>query len=233
MRALAIVHQADAGPGVFADAIRARGIELDEWNPVNGGATPDLARYDAALTFGGAMNVQDGLPSLQEERRALSVLLNRGTPLLGVCLGAELLAEAAGGKVRRAPAPEIGWHSVELTDAAATDPLLGGLPRSFEAFQWHSFEFALPPGASELARSEARSQAFRLGDSSWGIQFHAEVALADAERWITDYRADPDAIAIGLDPEVLREQTRERMDAWNGLGRALCDRFLIVAATRA
>ena len=126
--------------------------------------------------------------------------------MLGVCLGAELLAEAGGGEVRRAPAPEIGWHTVELTDDAATDPVLGGLPLSFEAFQWHSYEFALPPGATELARSDVCSQAFRLGDSSWGIQFHAEVALADAERWITDYRNDPDAIAIGLDPGALGER---------------------------
>jgi GMP synthase (glutamine-hydrolysing) len=233
MRALAIVHQADAGPGVFADAIRARRIELDEWNPVDGQPRPDLTRYDATFTFGGAMNVQDRLPSLQEERRALSELLDRGTPLLAVCLGAELLADAAGGIVRRSASPEIGWQTVELTEAAGTDPVFAAMPRTFEAFQWHSFEFTLPPGAIELARSEVCPQACRVGESAWAIQFHAEVAPADAEHWIDDYRTDPDAIAIGLDPEGLREQTREWIDAWNGLGRALCDRFLEVAVTRA
>ena len=153
------------------------------------------------------MNAGDPLPWLQSENRFLRLALERQTPLLAVCLGAELLAEAAGGAVRRAPAPEIGWHKVELTDDAATDPVLGGLPLSFEAFQWHSFEFTLPPGAVELARSGICSQAFRVGEKAWGIQFHAEVTLADAERWITDYRNDPDAIAIGLDPEALRDET--------------------------
>jgi len=233
MRALAIVHQADAGPGVFADAIRGRGFELDEWNPIDGQPRPDLSRYDAALTFGGAINVEDGLPSLREEKRALAELLDRGTPLLAVCLGAELLAEAAGGDVQRSTRPEIGWHTVELTEAAGADPVLAALPRTFEAFQWHSFEFGLPPGTAELARSEVCSQAFRLGDAAWAIQFHAEVTLTDAERWIADYRNDPDAIAIGLDPEALRAQTRERIGEWNDLGRTLCDRFLDVLVTPA
>jgi GMP synthase-like glutamine amidotransferase len=232
VRALAIVHQADAGPGVFVDSIRERGFELEEWNPVDGQPRPDLARFDAAFTFGGAMNVTDGLPSLQEEQRALSELLENDTPLLAVCLGAELLAEAAGASVARCSSPEIGWHMIELADGAAMDPVLGAMPPRIGGFQWHSFGFDLPPGATPLAASEICLQAFRLG-TAWGIQFHAEVTLADAQHWIDDYRRDPDAIAIGLDPEALRAETRTRIGAWNDLGRALCDRFLAVAATRA
>jgi hypothetical protein len=82
----------------------------------------------------------------------------------------------------------------------------------------------------QLARSDACLQAYRLGDSAWGIQFHAEVTAADAERWIDDYRSDPDAVEIELDPEPLRKQTRVAIGSWNALGRGLCERFVEAAA---
>ena len=109
---------------------------------------------------------------------------------------------------------------------AAEDPLLSGLPRRFEAFQWHSYEVLLPPGATALATSPICLQAFRLGGPAWGIQFHAEASRADVEHWIDDYRADPDAVRIGLDPERLHELTAPRIDDWNELGRGLCGRFI-------
>ena len=121
---------------------------------------------------------------------------------------------------RRASAPEIGWHEVELTPEAAGDPLLGALPARFSAFQWHSYEAPLPPGATALARSPVCLQAFRLGGPAWGIQFHAEVSAEDADYWISDYRSDPDAVRIGLDPEALRAETQAAIGAWNDVGRA-------------
>jgi len=228
MRVLAIVHQADAGAGVFGEVVNVRGDVLEEWNPVAGEPIPDLPGYDAAFTFGGAMNVMDDLPALDLEREVLTSLFERDVPLLAVCLGAELLAEAAGGAVKPVQ-PEIGWLEVEVTDDA--DPVLGGMPRRFDAFQWHSYGFDLPPGATELARSASCSQAFRLGNA-WAIQFHAEVARGDAEHWIDDYQSDPDAVAMGLDPEALRAETRAKIGEWNELGRSLCDRFLTLAADR-
>ena len=142
-----------------------------------------------------------------------------------MCLGCQLVAEAAGAKPRRASAPEIGWHEVELTPEAAGDPLLGGLPARFSAFQWHSYEAPLPPGATALARSPVCLQAFRLGGPAWGIQFHAEVSMEDVDYWISDYRSDPDAVRIGLDPEALRAETQAAIGAWNDLGRAMCERL--------
>jgi GMP synthase (glutamine-hydrolysing) len=150
-------------------------------------------------------------------------------PTLGVCLGAQLLAEAAGVQPRRASRPEIGWHEVELTAAGSGDPVIGCLPDRFQAFQWHSYEFPLPPGATALAHSDVCLQAFRAG-SALGIQFHAEVSGADAEAWIDDYRSDEDAVRIGLDPVELRRRTRDAMGGWNALGRNLCERFLATAA---
>ena len=236
MRALAIVHQRDAGPGVFADAFRSRGVELDWWLRAEAESPPRLpSDYDAVLTFGGAMHADhdDRHPWLQEEKALLSDLLERGVPLLGVCLGAQLLAEAAGAPPRPASQPEIGWHEVEVTADGELDPLLGPLAPRFQAFQWHSYEFPLPPGATPLAHSSVCLQAYRVGDATWGIQFHAEVTREDVDAWIDDYRSDEDAVRIGLDPDELRRNTRDAIADWNALGRGLCERFLFEASTRA
>jgi GMP synthase (glutamine-hydrolysing) len=124
------------------------------------------------------------------------------------------------------PVPEIGWCRVETTPEAAGDPLLGPLAPAFEALEWHSYEFSLPPGAVPLAANGCCLQAFRTGARGWGIQFHAEVAEGDLEYWIDDYRSDPDAVASGLDPDALRAQGRERIAGSNEVGRELCGRFL-------
>ncbi len=232
MRVLAIIQESDAGPGVFAEAAAARGDELDEWLVSGGGDPPaDPHGYDAAMVFGGSMNVDDEGEHmwLADQKFLLRALLVNEIPLLGVCLGAQLLAEAAGEGPRRAPRPEIGWHRVERTGAGAEDPLIGALPESFEAFQWHSYEMGISGGAA-LARSPVCAQAARFGPAAWAIQFHAEVSERDALKWTADYRSDPDAVAIGLDPEALAAETREKIGAWNEIGRALCARFLELAA---
>lgn len=229
-RVLAIVHQRDAGPGVFADLE----AELDEWMPADA-PPPSLEGYDAVMVFGGAMNVdqEDRLDWLRPEKELLREVLERRLPVLGVCLGSQLLAEAAGAEPRRAREPEIGWHKIELTSEAADDPLLGGLPERLEGFSWHSYEAPLPPGAVVLARSPVCLQAFRLdGRAAWGLQFHAEVTEAIVRDWLADYRSDPDAVRVGIDPDALRAETRRRIGAWNETGRAIARRFL-AAATRA
>ena len=225
MRALAIVHQRDAGPGVFAEAIREGGGTLDEWMLAEQLPPPDDPfGYDAVLVLGGAMNVDEAEDHgwIAEEKALLRELLDGEVPLLGLCLGGQLLAAATGAEPRRASRPEIGWHPVEVTSEGAGDPLLGPLAPAFEAFQWHSYEFPLPPGAVPLARSEVSLQAARLGERAWALQFHPEVSRADALHWVEDYRSDPDAVRIGVDPEVLGPETEEKIGAFNDLGRELC-----------
>jgi GMP synthase-like glutamine amidotransferase len=227
MDVLAIVHQDDAGPGVFADAVRDRGDSLREWRPDRGDAPP--SGFDAVMVFGGAMNVHDPLPWLDPEKAFLREVLAEGTPVLGVCLGAQLLAEAAGGAVRRAKSPEIGWLEVEVH--VGDDPLMAGLPERFTAFEWHSYEVVPPPGGVSLAHSANSLQAYRLdGAPAWGIQFHAEVSRADMRHWIEDFQNDPDA--AGLDPEALLAESAPRLEEWHALGRALCTRFLDAAEAR-
>jgi GMP synthase-like glutamine amidotransferase len=231
VRVLAIVHQDDADPGVFADAVRGYGV-LDTWHLPSEREPPrQPCDYDALMTFGGAMHPDDELRHLwlAREKKLLAELLAHGPPLLGVCLGAELLVEAAGGRARRARDPEIGWFDVQLTDAGAADPLFAPLDSGFVALEWHSYECSLPADAVPLASSKRCLQAFRLGERAWGIQFHAEVTGADVESWIDDYRSDEDALRAGLDPDVLRERTRQEIDRWNQIGLGLCERFLDVA----
>lgn len=233
MRVLGIVHQPDAGPGVFAEAIRDAGGELDRWALTEAAEPPaDPLSYDAVFTLGGSMNVDEGERHawLAPEAALLRKLLDRGRPLLGLCLGGQMVTAAAAATPRRAARPEIGWHRVELTAEGADDPLLGALAPGFEAFQWHSYEFPLPPGAVALARSEVCLQAARVAERAWAIQFHPEVSAADALHWIDDYRSDPDAVRIGIDPEALRAETEAKIAAFNQLGRELCQRWLEVAA---
>ena len=232
MRVLTIIHQDDAGPGVFAEV---PGAELVPWKADREPA-PAVDGVDAALVLGAAANVEDtqGNPWMAEDLRVVAELLERRVPTLGVCLGAQLVAKAAGGAVKRASEPEIGWYEVALEAAAGDDPLMGALPQRFETFQWHSYVAAPPAGSVTLARSEHCLQAFRLdGAPAWGIQFHAEVAAAEARSWTWHYDHDPDAVAMGLDAEALRAENDRRMAGWNELGRGLFSRFLAHSRQRA
>ena len=224
MRVLAVTHGPSVGAGVFADAVRAAGHELDEWCVPVAAGPPDKG-HDAAIVLGGGMHAdQEELhPWLPPELEFISGELKRGTPLLGVCLGAQLLARAAGGAVVRAAASEVGWCDVELTGEGRSDPVTSVLPARFEAFQWHHYTWELP-AAAELARGGGLSQAYRLGERVWGVQFHPEVTSAQIERWIGE---DPDDVG---DPDALRAATRERIGGWNTLGRRLCGSFLDAAA---
>jgi GMP synthase-like glutamine amidotransferase len=234
MRILSIVHQEDAGPGVFAQALRDEHVPLDSWLLPSQERPPrPLGDYAGVLTLGGAMHPDQERehPWMADEKAVLGELVERGVPLLGVCLGAELLAAAMGATVWRAAEPEVGWYEVRASPDGLCDPLIGPLGAGFKALEWHSYECSLPPGAMELARSERCLQAFRVGEAAWGIQFHAEVTGEDFETWLDDYRSDRDALEIGLDPEALRTSSRRAMPAWNDFGRQLCGRFLGVART--
>jgi len=175
------------------------------------------------MVFGGAMHPDQDAehPWLAGEAGFIAAALDKGVPVLGVCLGAQLIARAAGAHVGPADASEVGWYDVELEDEGAADPVLSVLPPCFPAFQWHHYTFALPPGATQLASSEAARQAYRLGDRAWGIQFHAEVDRRMLDHWL---EAGADELLAPL--EDVRAQTDRYLPTWNEQGRALCQAFL-------
>ena len=227
MKVLSIVHQPDAGAGVFGEAAG----ELVEWVPAQG-PPPELDGVGAAMVFGGAMDTHEEQthPWLRAEKDFLRSLLARGLPVLGVCLGSQLLAEAAGARPRLAARPEIGWQRVEVLRDGVSDPLLGPLAPAFEVFAWHSYEAPLPPRAVALACTPVCLQAFRLTDApAWGLQFHAEVSPENLNSWLDGWREDPDAVDSGLDPEAIRAASRARIGAQAELGRALAERFMAEA----
>jgi len=229
VRVLSVTHGPSVPGGVFENAVEAAGHTLERWQVPEGGEPDSAATYGAVMVFGGSMHPDqdDRFHWLRSEAQFLRDVLAAHVPVLGVCLGAQMLARAAGGAVRPLRAPEIGWLEVELTAAGAADPVMCRLPRSATVFQWHHYTFDVPAGASELARSPICTQAFRLEDRpGWGIQFHAEVTLAMLDAWVEE---DPDELPMPA--SELRAESQRVIGRSNAQGRWLADAFLREAAS--
>ena len=225
MRVLSVVHHDNARAGVFGEA----GGEFVDWMAPDGDPPPPLAEFDALMVFGGSMHFDQEAahPWLRTCKKLIREAIDSDMPMLGVCLGSQLVAEAAGAKPHRAAEPEIGWREIEITGEGAADPVIGPLAPAARVFQWHSYESPLPPGAVALARNAVCLQAYRLRDRPvWGFQFHAEVTSPDLNDWLDAFSDDPDAGATGIDPEQMRAESRERLPAQHQLGRGLAARFL-------
>jgi GMP synthase (glutamine-hydrolysing) len=151
-------------------------------------AEPDVRRYDGLVVLGGPMNVDQAVryPHLKFEVAAIRAAVQADKPVLGICLGGQLLAEAMGGHVHPNPVPEIGWYRLHTRPHAHEDPLFRHFERTPRyVFQWHAYAFQPPPGAVPLAWTRScRHQAYRLGDRAWGLQFHLEADAALIERWL-------------------------------------------------
>lgn len=148
---------------------------------------PSHDGYDALAIMGGPMNVYqyDLHPWLAEEKDFIQAAIDRGKPVLGVCLGAQLIADVLGGRVTRNRQKEIGWHGVQLEHSAAASPIFARLPATFTAFHWHGDTFSVPPGAIHCASSAAcANQAFQYGLGIVGLQFHLEYSRAAIEQML-------------------------------------------------
>jgi len=226
---LGVIHGANARAGTFGEVVEEAGHQIEEWSLAWGSPPPrPIDDYGAVFIFGGSMHADqdDHHPWLREENLFIQRLLDRHVPLFGVCLGAQLIAKAEGAAVYPvADLPEIGWVPVELTEAAASDPVFGRLPERFDSFNWHYYTYDVPAGAVELARSPRCNQAFRLGEAAWGIQCHAEVTLETVRLWLKD----KDELPGDIDRAELAAETEARIGEWNELGRSLCSAFVEVA----
>lgn len=205
---------------------------LEPWH-VPEAPAPDLAGLTGLVVLGGAVDVDqaDALPWMRAELALLARALDTGIPVLGLCLGSQMLARALGGEVRRLTVPEIGWHPITPTPAAARDPLLTRLgDPDMTVFQWHHCGFDPPPEATVLATNAVGCQAFRQG-SAWGLQFHPEVTAEILEHWIADEGDGDEARAAGASAAALRAETQERIAASMRLGAMLMQRFAGAAQT--
>lgn len=181
-RILAIVHQPTSTPGRLGLMLRERGYELDIRRPCLGHKLPEtLEQHDGVVVFGGPMSANDCEPFIRQETDWLAVPLRERKPFLGICLGAQLLARHLGAEVSPHPdgLVEVGYYPLTPTDAGQRHG-----PWPSHVYQWHSEGFELPRGAELLAGGEAfPNQAFRYGDTAFGLQFHPEVTLAMLYRW--------------------------------------------------
>ncbi len=231
MRVLAVINHDLCDAGVFGDEAIAGGHQFDEWQPSEAPLPRPLADYDAVISFGGGMQADEDErhPWIRTALDVLQQSVEREVPTLGVCLGGQLLARAAGGTVDPAPRAEAGFDEVELTDAGQQDPLFAGLPRTLPVYQWHSYSFGLPPDGVALASSPVCLQAFRVGRRAWGLQWHPEVTGETALMWAQLAIPAVDGVPVDLDLAQHAVAVAERMQQANQDGRELCRRFLQIA----
>jgi GMP synthase (glutamine-hydrolysing) len=215
MRLLVFQHVAAEPLGTLDPLIRARGHRIRfvnfERHPE---AEPRVDRYRGLVVLGGPMNVEDHphRPHLVAEMRAIEAALRADKPVLGICLGAQLLAHVLGAPVRRHERPEIGWYTLEATAAGAADPVFAPLAPSSPVFQWHHYTYDLPAGAVQLARtSSCEQQAFRYGKSAYGVQFHPEVDARLVARWLArpDYARELAAAGLPHDSAAVATATQQ------------------------
>ena len=227
---LVLQHMPYETPGTIGATLASRGVALETVPVFDGAPVPrDLGAADALLVMGGPMGVDeaDRHPAIRDELRLIERAVDEARPVLGVCLGSQLLATALGGTVSKGRAKEIGWHTVTLTDAGAEDPLLGGSGRSFVAFHWHGDVFSVPPGAVALASSELTpNQGYRYGESVYGLQFHPEVDRAILDGMIGDFEQELEEAGVtaadvraGADVHLaaLRRTCASMTSAWASL----------------
>lgn len=220
---LCVHHEAPLHGGAYDEIIQGAGHEVVRWAPFSGEPEPGLAGVGAVVVFGGEVHpdADETAPWLAGEVDLVGRAIVDGVPLLGLCLGAQLIARASGAWVGPAPVSEVGWYRVELSDSGLADPVVGALGGPADAFEWHHYTFELPDGAVELARSERAPQAFRLGDRTWALQFHPEVTRELIYEWTYDAPDEVDGSA-----DDLRAETDRRIEEWSRVGRQLCLAFL-------
>jgi GMP synthase (glutamine-hydrolysing) len=215
-RIMVLKHVAAEPLGLLDPMIRARGHRIRYVNfQRHPHAEPSLDRYQALVILGGPMHVteDDRYPHLRTECRLIEQALERRVPVLGICLGAQLIAHVLGAQVGPAQRPEIGWYPVRpRLPAASSDPVLHPLDGEKPVFQWHSYGFDIPQGAVHLAESDdCPGQALAYEDTAWGFQFHLELDEGLIRRWLGSpgYLGELEASGLAQTPERILDDTQQ------------------------
>jgi GMP synthase-like glutamine amidotransferase len=223
---LLVVQCDDESPlGALESAMVRAGAELEIWRPPSDGDPPPVDGCDGIVVLGGRADPREGW--LDGARAVLTDALREERPVLGVCLGAQLLAQAAGGTAEPTAA-EIGWYPVRRHEASATDALFNDLADGRKVFEWHSASATPPPDAEILATTDDAVQAFRIGDRAWGVQFHLEIEMSIASMWIS--KAADQVREAGGSPSALRRETATRIDDSVAWSKTIAARFVEVVA---
>ena len=231
-RILVFQHVAAEPLGTLDPLIRKRGHRIRFVNfERQPDARPTMDRYQGLIVLGGPMNLEEQAqrPHLRTELGVIEQALRQNKPVLGICLGGQLLAHALGAGIRRNPKPEIGWYELEANAHGMVDPVVSGLGRRSPVFQWHSRSFAIPHGATHLAATATCSnQAFRYGSNAYGFQFHLEMDQALIERWVGLSHYHAELVAAGLDQDAtsILARTPAAMAAMRKSAHTVFSRFL-------
>jgi GMP synthase (glutamine-hydrolysing) len=212
--------------GSLREVIREAGGGCDYHESATGQPLrSDLDRYSHVIVLGGNMSAydEDKHPFLREEMRIIERALARGIPILGICLGAQMLARIHGARVYLGPlGPELSWHPLFLTEEGRSEPLLHAFPAEGHVFQWHHDVFDLPLGAMRLARSARyENQAFRIGRLVWAVQFHLEADRNLILSWLRTYASDRT-----VDVAVARRETDRHIANYMTMAAAFLRAFL-------
>jgi len=202
-RVLALQHVWDDPLGYLGEILQEHAIDCEVIN-VEEAPIPDPGGYDALIVLGGPQHVpaDDKYPYLTQEKALIRKAVEQDVPLLGICLGGQLLAHALGAEVRRHHMIELGFFKVQLTDEGKIDPLFQGLPGHEQVFHWHLDVFEIPSGGVQLATSEnAPNQAFRFGRRAYGLQYHIELTPDMFHTWLRYLPHDQEVVNT-LGPDI-------------------------------
>jgi GMP synthase (glutamine-hydrolysing) len=194
-------------------------------------AIPDVSRYQGLIVLGGPQmpDQLDQYPYLRTEMQCIEQALKLEIPVLGICLGAQLLAHTLGAAVRPMRNWEIGWYDLQPTNRSAADPMFCALTAARPVFQWHGYTFDLPAGATHLAQSnDCENQAFRYGSNSYGLQCHLELDERLINRWLhyPEYQQDLNNMGRGKDAETIRRDTHQLIGQSISLSYEMFGQFL-------
>jgi len=222
--------------GVAPKALGEAGVPVRIWDAVGGEPGPRIDETSGVVIFGSTFNIEhaDEQPFIGRAADLSRAAVDTGTPLLGICFGAQLLAWALGRPVVKAPVREVGFEPVRPTAAAADDPLLSHVRDGDHGFQWHMDTYDLPDGATLLATGDAvDNQAYRVGDAAWGVQFHLEIDADELETWLRVYQDEGDLEADwGKSPETVRAEAATHLAGHEERGKEIFRRFADVARSR-